>query len=162
MTVHLTQEWPHLTPPPHTTTVLRHIFWDHPAPGWASVRKLLEFMVQGKINRGRHIDQPTGRHSTRTNQCPPPPSPHPLQAGCPSCRPTNSVKALKATQSTEGTWCWWPHLTLRWEFLPLLSFKCCCGRQQKWCLLDRRNLKCYGKIISRTRHQGFEFIAINV
>jgi len=25
-----------------------------------------------------------------------------LQAGCPSCRPTNSVKALKA-QSTEGT-----------------------------------------------------------
>ena len=26
-----------------------------------------------------------------------------LQAGCPSCRPTNSVKALKAHQSTEGT-----------------------------------------------------------
>jgi len=30
-----------------------------------------------------------------------------LQAGCPSCRPTNSVKALKAqalkAQSTEGT-----------------------------------------------------------
>jgi len=25
-----------------------------------------------------------------------------LQAGCPSCRPTNSVKALKANQSTEG------------------------------------------------------------
>jgi len=25
-----------------------------------------------------------------------------LQAGCPSCRPTNSVKALKASQSTEG------------------------------------------------------------
>jgi len=33
------------------------------------------------------------------------PAPHHsvfLQAGCPSCRPTNSVKALKA-QSTEGT-----------------------------------------------------------
>jgi len=26
-----------------------------------------------------------------------------LQTGCPSCRPTNSVKALKAHQSTEGT-----------------------------------------------------------
>jgi len=26
-----------------------------------------------------------------------------LQAGCPSCRPTNSVKALKAAQSTEGS-----------------------------------------------------------
>jgi len=25
-----------------------------------------------------------------------------LQAGCPSCRPTNSVKALKEIQSTEG------------------------------------------------------------
>jgi len=25
-----------------------------------------------------------------------------LQAGCPSCRPTHSVKALKANQSTEG------------------------------------------------------------
>jgi len=25
-----------------------------------------------------------------------------LQAGCPSCRPTNSVKALKEKQSTEG------------------------------------------------------------
>ena len=28
-----------------------------------------------------------------------------LQAGCPSCRPTNSVKALKANQSTEGYHC---------------------------------------------------------
>jgi len=25
-----------------------------------------------------------------------------LQAGCPFCRPTNSVKALKTSQSTEG------------------------------------------------------------
>ena len=50
--------------------------------------------MQGKINRGRHIDHPDGRHSIRTsNQCPPPPSPYFLQAGCPSCRPTNSIKA---------------------------------------------------------------------
>jgi len=33
-----------------------------------------DFMLQGKINRGRHIDHPAGRHSTRTNQFPPPPS----------------------------------------------------------------------------------------
>jgi len=26
-----------------------------------------------------------------------------LQAGCPSCRPTNTVKALNANQSTKGT-----------------------------------------------------------
>jgi len=68
-------------------------------PGWAGARsELLDFMVQGKINRGRHIDHPTECHSIRTNQCPPPPSPF-LQAGCPSCRPTNSVKALKATSA---------------------------------------------------------------
>jgi len=52
-------------------------------PGWAGARsKLLDFMVQGKINRGRHTDHPAGRHSIRTNQC-----------------PTNSVKAVKATIS---------------------------------------------------------------
>jgi len=43
-------------------------------PGWASARReLLDFMVQGKTSRGR--DYPAGRHSVRTNQCPPPPSP---------------------------------------------------------------------------------------
>ena len=66
-------------------------------PRWAGARReLLDFMVQGKINRGRHTDHPAGRHSVRTNQYPPPPSPHFLQAGCLSCHPTNSVKALKA------------------------------------------------------------------
>ena len=44
-------------------------------PGWAGARReLLDFMVQGKINRDRHTDRPAGRHSIRTNQCPPPPS----------------------------------------------------------------------------------------
>jgi len=39
-------------------------------PGWAGARgELLDFMVQGKINRGRHADHPAGRHSIRTNQC---------------------------------------------------------------------------------------------
>jgi len=45
-------------------------------PGWAGARReLLDFMVQGKINKGRHTDHPEGRHSIQTNQCPPPPSP---------------------------------------------------------------------------------------
>jgi len=56
-------------------------------------------MVQGKINRNRHTDNPDGCHSIRTSRCPPPPSPI-LQAGCPSCRPTNSDKALKANHLT--------------------------------------------------------------
>ena len=49
--------------------------------------------MQGKINTGRHTDHPAGRHSIQINQCPPPPTPNFLQAGCPSYRPTNSVKA---------------------------------------------------------------------
>jgi len=69
-------------------------------PGWDGARReLLDFTVQGKINRGRHTDHPAGRHSICTNQCQPPPSPQFLQARCPSCRPTNSVKALKATSA---------------------------------------------------------------
>jgi len=45
-------------------------------PGWAGARReLLDFMVQEKINRGRHTDHPAGHHSILTNQCPPPPSP---------------------------------------------------------------------------------------
>jgi len=45
-------------------------------PGWADARReLLDFVVQGKINRGRHTDHLAGCHSIQTNQCPPPPSP---------------------------------------------------------------------------------------
>jgi len=52
-----------------TTTILRPFFPG--PPSWAGARrKLPDFMVQAKINRGRHTDHPTGRHSVRTNQCP--------------------------------------------------------------------------------------------
>ena len=37
-------------------------------------KRTLNFKVQGKINRGRHKDDPAGCHSIWTNQCPPPPS----------------------------------------------------------------------------------------
>ena len=83
----------------HHTTPPQPFYGPFPGPpGWAGARReLLDFMVQGKINRGRHIDHLARRHSIWTNQCPPPPSPHIfLQAGCPSCRPTNSIEALKA------------------------------------------------------------------
>ena len=74
-----------------------------PGPtGWAGAwREIWDFMVQWKINRGRHIDHPAGHHSIRTKQCQPPLSPcffYRLD-GCPSCHPTNSVKALKATST---------------------------------------------------------------
>jgi len=98
-TLHFSQPmfWLSTTPPHHN----RFTILFPGAPGWAGARReLLDFMVQGKINRGRHTDHPAGCHSIRTNQCPPPPSPHILlRAGCPSCRPTNDIKALKATST---------------------------------------------------------------
>ena len=43
-------------------------------PRWVGARtELLDFTVQGKINRGRHTHHPDGRHSIWTKQCPSPP-----------------------------------------------------------------------------------------
>ena len=64
----------HVSTPPHHNRFMA--LFPGP-PGWTSARReLLDFTVQGKINRGRHTDHPAGRHSIWTNQCPPPPSPH--------------------------------------------------------------------------------------
>jgi len=79
----------------HTTTVLRPIFPGPPACAGAR-RELLDFMVQGEINRGRHTEHPAGRHSIRTNQCPPPPSPHFFTGRMPFLPPNQQC------QSTEG------------------------------------------------------------
>ena len=50
-------------------------------PEWAGARReLLDFMVYGKINRGRHTNHPAGRHSIQTNQCSPPSSPSRFQS----------------------------------------------------------------------------------
>jgi len=62
-------------------------------PGWAGARReLLDFMVEGKINKGRHTDHPAGGHPIQTNQRPPLPSPilfYRLDA-LPATRPTVS------------------------------------------------------------------------
>jgi len=62
-------------------------------PGWPDARReLLDSMVQGKINRGRHTNHPDGCPSIRTNQCSPPQSPrlfYRLDA-LPSTQPTVS------------------------------------------------------------------------
>jgi len=65
-------------------------------PRWVGARReLLDFMVQGEINRGRHTIRlgatPSGLTSAHLHH-----PPYFLRAGCPSCRPTNSVKALKS------------------------------------------------------------------
>ena len=57
-----------------TTTILWPFFWDHPGEP-VPEENFWTFMVQVKINRGKHTDPPAGRNSIWTNQCPPPPSP---------------------------------------------------------------------------------------
>ena len=82
-------------PTPHHNRFMA-LFWDHlgePVP-----EQLLDFMVQRKINRGRHTNHLAGGHSIRTNQCPPPPSPHFFTEGIPFVPPN------KQCQSTEGQW----------------------------------------------------------
>ena len=82
-------------PPPH------HNRFTALFPGplrWAGARReLLDFMVQGNINRRRHIDHPVGCHSIQTNQCPPPPSPPHFFTGRMPFLPPN-----QQCQSTEG------------------------------------------------------------
>jgi len=66
-------------------------------PGWAGARtELLDFMVQGRTNRGRHTNYLAGHHSIRTKQCPPPPSPHFFTGRMPFLPPNQQC------QSTEG------------------------------------------------------------
>jgi len=64
---------------PSSTTTVSYttlLFFPGPPGSAGARRELLDFVVQGKINRDRHTDHPAGRHSIRTNQCAPPPSPH--------------------------------------------------------------------------------------
>ena len=81
-----------------TTTTPQPFYALFPGPpGWAGTRiELLDFMVQGKINRGRHTDHPDGHHSNRTNQCPPPLPPNFFTGRMPFLLPNQQY------QSTEG------------------------------------------------------------
>ena len=69
---------------------------------WAGARReLLTLWCKGRLTEA---DTPTIRlgatpSGLSSKQCQPPPSPMFLQARCPSCRPTNSVKAPKATSA---------------------------------------------------------------
>jgi len=64
----LTERNAELVPETTTTAVLWPFFGDHPGEPVIE-EKVLDFMVQGKFNRGRHTDHPAGRQSIRTNQC---------------------------------------------------------------------------------------------
>jgi len=72
-----------------------------PVPEKTSV--LLDFYGAGKDNGGRSTDSWDGGHPNWTKGAFTPTTPPQsfLQAGCPSCRPTNSVKALTAINNIE-------------------------------------------------------------
>jgi len=79
-----------------TTTVLWPFFQDHPGE-LVPEENFWTLWCKGRLTEA-DTDHPAGRHSIQIKQCLPLPFPHFLQAGCPSCCPTNSVKVLKATE----------------------------------------------------------------
>jgi len=89
----------HTTPPPPHHNHFTALFPG--PPGWAGARReFLDFMVQGKINRGRHTDHLAGRHSIQTNQCPPPPPPYFLRPDAlPAAQPTVSKHSRQLAHS---------------------------------------------------------------
>ena len=84
-------------------------------PVWAGARReLLDFMMQRKINGGRHTDHLAGRHSIRTNQCPSPPSPHPIfftgrMPFLPPSQQHQSTKGNKYSNNNEQEMLRWDH-----------------------------------------------------
>jgi len=77
-----------------TTTVLRPFFRDHPGEPVPEENFWTLWCKGGLPEADTQTIRLHGRHSIQTNQCPRPPSPIFLQAGYPSCGPTNSVEAL--------------------------------------------------------------------
>jgi len=94
---HLSTQSTALVPPHHNHNRFTALFRDHPGE-LVPEENFWTLWCKGRLTEA-DTDHPAGCHSIWTNQCPPPPSPYFLQAGCPSCCPTNSVKALKATSA---------------------------------------------------------------
>ena len=75
--------------------------------GWAGAkREPLVFMVQGKINRGRHINHPAGSYSIRTKQCPAPPSRYFLTGRMPFLPPNQQCQSTEGNYSTKNRSFW--------------------------------------------------------
>ena len=85
---------------PHTHTHTRLTTLCPGLPGWAGTRKVKPIWIslKQKTVSGSGISWDICKSAPRSRQITTPAPHHSvfLQAGCPSCRPTNSVKALKA------------------------------------------------------------------
>ena len=92
-------------------------------PGWAGTRKVKPtwILLKQETVSGSGISWAVCKSAPRSRQITTPAPHHSvfLQDGCPSCRPTNSVKALKAP-STEGT-VWVPYVIIKWLITGWLS-----------------------------------------
>jgi len=80
---------------PHTTTILRPFFWDHPGEP-VPEENFWTLWCKGRLTEADTLTiwlgaTPSGLISAHLHH-----PPHFSQAGCHSCRPTNSVKTLKA------------------------------------------------------------------
>jgi len=91
-----------------TTTVLRPFFRDHPGEP-VPAQNVWTLWCKGRLTEA---DTPTIRLDATLSGLTIAHHHHPpifLQAGCPSCHPTNSVKALKA-RAEDSSGKGWPHL----------------------------------------------------
>jgi len=106
--------------PHHTTTVLR------PFSGTTRVSRCQKrtsgLNGASKINRGRHTDNPAGRHSIQTKQCPPPSSPiFCTPDAFPAAQPTVSKQWRQLLRYAN----WQINIQTHWSqyFVPLLGAK---------------------------------------
>ena len=88
----------------HTHTRLTALFLGQ--PGWASTRQVKPIWILLKKEKvsGSGISWATCKSASRSRQTTTPAPHHSsfLQAGCPSCCPTNSIKALKANRQPKN------------------------------------------------------------
>ena len=78
-------------------------------PGWAGTRKVkpIWILLKQETVSGNSISWAICKSASRSRQITMPVPHHSslLQAGCPSCHPTNSIKALKANKPTRSADC---------------------------------------------------------
>ena len=98
----------------HTHTHLTSLFPG--LPGWAGTRtvKSVWILLKQETVSGSGISLAMCKSAPSSRQITSTPPLSFLQAGCPSCRPTNSVKALKAKRFTQ----------LRKDFFPCVVVVC--------------------------------------
>jgi len=84
-------------------------------PGWAGTRKVKPIWIYWSEWHWYQLGHMQACTSPQTDNHASTPSLSFLQAGCPSCRPTNSIKALKVTRTEMGDVKGWLGDGLQWE-----------------------------------------------